>query len=424
MGASGAEDVGAPIADLHCHYPMHVLARTPAVEKHLSRRVRRNKRRKNLTLEHAMRVRGHPGFWPKFRALVILIAARLKNFRSYHDTWRVDLPKLRRGRVQFVCSVLYLPFAELFDGHKEDGDYDQLLDLISDVEADVLDHPEESPPVIVTTEADLDRAIDERRIALMHCIEGAFHLGRHEAEIPERIRELSNLGVAYITLAHLFYRGVATNSAALPMFTDRQYDKLFPQPEGGALSPLGELVVRAMYEQRILIDVSHMREDALTETFELLKHLDRTNGGRPTDYPVLATHAGYRFGDQAYMLTADTIREIAAREGVIGLIMSQHQLNNGLGVDDAESSERTLRTIRSHIDAIRDVTGSHAYVGIGSDLDGFIKPTVAGIDDVDDLANLRAPLMRTYPDDVDAILHGNALRALRKAYAGRPVSTT
>jgi microsomal dipeptidase-like Zn-dependent dipeptidase len=197
---------------------------------------------------------------------------------------------------------------------------------------------------------------------------------------------------------------------------------VFPQPEGGALSPLGELIVRAMYEHKILIDVSHMRQDALVETFELLKHLDRVNRADAHDYPVLATHAGFRFGDQAYMLEPETIREIAARGGVIGLIMSQHQLNSGLGVDDHDDRERTLRTIRSHIDAIREVTGSNAHVGIGSDLDGFIKPTVAGIDDVDDLATLRRPLADAYPDDVDAILSGNAIDALRHAYRGRPAA--
>ena len=63
--------------------------------------------------------------------------------------------------------------------------------------------------------------------------------------------------------------------------------------------------------------------------------------------------------------------------------------------------------------------GSNAHVGIGSDLDGFIKPTVAGIDDADDLARLRGPLAEAYPDDFEAILCGNAVRVLRSAYRGR-----
>jgi microsomal dipeptidase-like Zn-dependent dipeptidase len=406
----------SPIADLHCHYPMHLLAQAEEVRRQLPTRRGRDGP-ENLTLEYVIRVRRHPGFVAKLRALIVLIAARLRNFRSYEDTWRVDLTKLRRGGVRVVCSMLYLPFAEI--GDERDGDFDELLVRLRQVEDEVDAQPPGERPVVVGSEADLDRALDEGRIAIAHCVEGGFHLGRDAELISERIAELARRGVGYITLAHLIYRGVATNAPALPMFTDREYDTIFCQPPGGALSPLGERIVRAMYEHRILVDISHMRKDAITETFELLGHLDSARGTAASDYPVLATHAGYRFGEQSYMLDAETVRAVAARDGLVGLIMAQHQLNDGLGVDDPEDPERTVRSVCSHIDAIHDLTGSHRHVGIGSDLDGFIKPTVAGIENVDDLAKFRAPLARAYPDDVDAILSGNAVRALRCAYRGR-----
>jgi microsomal dipeptidase-like Zn-dependent dipeptidase len=406
-----------PIADLHCHYPMHLLARDPEVQRQLPKRRGRDVP-ENLTFEYVIRVRRHPGFLAKLRALLVLIAARLRNFRSYEDTWRVDLTKLRRGGVRVVCSMLYLPFAEIGDEH--DGDFDELLARVRQVEDEVAGEPPERRPVVVRGEPDLDLALAEGRIAIAHCVEGGFHLGRDGELIEGRVAELGRLGVGYITLAHLLYRGVATNAPALPMFTDREYDAIFCQPAGGALSPLGERIVRAMYEHRILVDISHMRKDAIVETLELLDHLDRQRGAAASEYPVLATHAGYRFGEQSYMLDAETIRGVAARDGVVGLIMAQHQLNDGLGVDDPDDPERTVRTVCSHIDAIHDVTGSHRHVGIGSDLDGFIKPTVAGIEDVDDLAKLRGPLADAYPDDVEAIVSGNAVRALRCAYRGRP----
>ena len=50
-----------------------------------------------------------------------------------------------------------------------------------------------------------------------------------------------------------------------------------------------------MYEHRVLVDISHMREDAIDETFALIEALD----ARPAAtrrYPVIASHAGYRFG--------------------------------------------------------------------------------------------------------------------------------
>jgi microsomal dipeptidase-like Zn-dependent dipeptidase len=410
MVSGEASQPAVPIADLHCHYPMHLLARDPSIQSELSRA--RRGRPRNLTYEYVVRVRRQPGLLAKIRAFLLLLAARVANFRSERDTWRVDLDRLRAGGVRVVFSVLYLPFAEI-DDPEGDGDYDELLNRIDEVEAELADEPDTERPVTVTSTEALDEALRQRRIAVVHCVEGGFHLGRNESLIAERVAELKRRGVVYITLAHLFYRGVATNANALPMLSDGWYDRLFCQPDDG-LSERGEAIVRAMYAERMLIDVSHMREQALDETFELLRALDRESGAEPAEHPVLATHAGFRFGEQSYMLAPETVREIARRNGVIGLIMAQHQLNDGLGVgDDADDFGRTARTVCAHIDAIREFAGSNDHVGIGSDLDGFIKPTVAGIEDVADLARLRAPLAEAYPEDVAKILGGNAVRVLR-----------
>jgi microsomal dipeptidase-like Zn-dependent dipeptidase len=134
---------------------------------------------------------------------------------------------------------------------------------------------------------------------------------------------------------------------------------------------------------------------------------------------VIASHAGYRFHRLSYMLGPETIGRIAERDGVIGLILAQHQLNDGLEVSDPSDFGETVRVVRSHVDEIHRWAGSHAHVAIGSDLDGFIKPTVGGIEYVDDLDRLRRPLAEAYPDDHEAILAGNALRVLRRALAGR-----
>ena len=407
----------APIADLHCHYPMHLLARDEEVQEHLPDR-EGGTSPSTLTLEHVVRVREQPGVLAKVRAFLLLIVAKLFNNASFESGWRVDLPRLAAGGVRIVFSVLYLPWTEIDDPDR-DGDYDELLTRLDEVEAELDREPPETRPVVVKREIDLDRALSERRIAIVHCIEGGMHLGADEALIDGRVEELAHRGVTYITLAHLFYRGVATNAPALPMLSDRAYNTIFCQPKNGGLSAVGEAAVRAMYKHGVLVDLSHMREDALAETFALLNALDDEAGANPKDYPVIATHAGYRFGDQAYMLSADTIREIAARDGVIGLIMAEHQLYDEVDVGDKTGLEATLEVVRSHIDAIHGVAGSHSHVGIGSDLDGFIKPTVAGIDNADDLANFREPLATEYGADAAAILGGNAERVLRKALRSR-----
>ncbi len=397
------------IGDLHCHYPMHLLG-----DDHPP----------STTYDHIVRVRRRPRWLERLRALVLRFAARRLNYRDHASTWRVTFDGLERAHTGLVLSVLYEPFAEIdLDelpmADPEAGYFADLIDHLERVEGELARiDPQRARHLVVRTAADLDSALATDRMAFVHCVEGGFHLGRTPEAIAANVAELGRRGVGYVTLAHLFYRGIATNAPALPFLPDGLYDRIFCQPRGGGLSTLGRAAVRAMYAQRILVDVSHMRADALAETFELLDELDREHDADPTDFPVIASHAGYRFGRQAYMLDRDTIAEIARRDGVIGLILARHQLQDGR--PDGDGIEHTVATMRAHIDRIHAITGSHAFVGIGSDLDGFIKPTMSAIEASEDLGALEIPLRDAYPADADAILTGNALRVVRRALAARP----
>ena len=50
-----------------------------------------------------------------------------------------------------------------------------------------------------------------------------------------------------MTLAHLFFRQVATNAPAIPFIPDWIYRLLFPQRRDVGLTPLGEAAVRASW---------------------------------------------------------------------------------------------------------------------------------------------------------------------------------
>ena len=60
--------------------------------------------------------------------------------------------------------------------------------------------------------------------------------------------------------------------------------------------------------------------------------------------------------------------------------------------------------------AIHDAVGNHEHTAIGTDLDGFVKPTLAGLDRAEDLAEFHGWIRDPCPD---ALLHGNAERVLR-----------
>lgn len=399
-----------PIADLHCHYPMHLLADEGG--------------RHDPALRPLKKVKARHG-WQKIKAMIVLLAAKLLNFSSLSGTWRVSLDRLGEGNVRLVFSVLYVPEAEMDfnewpDGEPEDGYFKALTDHLEAVNEDLEGRTthDGKANLVVTKAKQLEATSGDETIRFVHCVEGGFHLGADVALVDDRVRQLSEKGVAYITLAHLFWRHVATNAPALPFLSDGKYDLLFPQPDDVGLTELGDAAVRAMYKYGVLVDISHMRQRAIDETFSVLAELDDKHGKKAADYPVIATHAGFRFGEQSYMLSRETIEAVAGRAGVIGLIMAHHQLNDGLA-EDREGIERTMSSIRLHIEKIHEFTDSYQQIGLGSDLDGFIKPTVGGIENVDDLRLLDQRLRATYPAHADAMLYGNALRVLKAAYARR-----
>jgi membrane dipeptidase len=399
------------LADMHCHYPMHLAAAAPKPPLPGT---------PNLTADAMAKVSGRPRWVDKLRAGGLKLAANCLNYED--DRWRVSLDELERGDVRAVFSVLYEPFAELdlderYGAKPESTYFGDLLRRLNEVEAELAEiDPDRERHEVVTTAAALDRVVAAKKVAFMHCVEGGFHLGGSVEEVRENVQALKAKGVVYVTLAHLFWRDVATNAPAIPFLSDRLYKLVFPQPKQG-LSELGRAAVEAMYEERMLIDVSHMNQHALDATFELLDELDERNRARPTEHPVLATHAGYRFGKQEYMLSPATIRRIARRGGVIGLILARHQINDAAGVVETEDPAETPKALIRHIDAIRAHVPTHtnAHVALGSDLDGFIKPTVAGIETAGDLAMLEAPLREAYGDDAERILAGNALDVVRTA---------
>jgi microsomal dipeptidase-like Zn-dependent dipeptidase len=379
---------------------------------HLLERVERPR------LRHALR-RGI-SFNDRLRAVVMWIANRVANYRTWGRGPRVTLDKLEQGGVKLVLSVLLVPLDEIDLGQPYGAPpqrhyFSDLLEQIDRVERDLADQdPRRTRHVIARTAADLNQ---QDRIAFVHCVEGGFHLGTTTGEVAAHVAELAGRGVMYITLAHLFWREIATNSPALPFLSDAWYDRLFPQPAGEGLTDLGRAAVEAMYQHKVLIDLAHMRGDAITETFALLHDLDP--GHR---FPVVATHAGVRFKEstQHYQLSEDTVRKIADRDGVVGLILAQHQLNDGVRQRPARRLEQSVEVICRHIDRIEEISGP-GHVALGTDLDGFIKPTMGGLETAADLARLRDPLVGHYRDEakVDAFLYGNARRVVERVLAVR-----
>jgi microsomal dipeptidase-like Zn-dependent dipeptidase len=386
------------IADLHAHYPMHLV---PDAE--------------GGPLEALVTARGRRRARDRLRASLIGLAGRVANYRSWSSGPRVTVPALARGEVRVVLSVLYSFFDELdldapYGAPPEAGYLPRLVRQLELVEDDLARHHAGAAEV-VRSPAGLDRALAGGRIAFVHCVEGGFHLGPTPEAVERAVAELARRGVAYVTLAHLVWRGVATNAPALPFLPDRLYRALLPQPRIG-LSDLGRAAVRAMAREGVLVDLAHMTGRAIAETLDVLERED-------SPAPVLCSHGAVRFGGQEYGLDDATLRRVAERDGVVGLILAQHQLNDGLRRTRTGDLDASFTVIRAHLDRIARVTGSHRHAAIGSDFDGFIKPTMGGLESASDLRELRARLLAHYgAADGEAICAGSALRVLRAGWRG------
>jgi microsomal dipeptidase-like Zn-dependent dipeptidase len=384
------------IVDLHAHYPMRVVSDI----------------RPDSALDRMRRLEVGPRRRDKLRALALRIASALFSHRHPWEGYRVTAEQMKEGRVGVALSVLYRPGEEL-DGNYTSppapGYFEKLLEDMDDVEAEVADKHDPGALRVVHNRAELDRCLDEGAIGLVHAVEGGFHLGDTPDQVRANVATLADRGVGYITVAHLLFRQVATNAPALPFLRwDWVYNLLLPQPADEGLTPRAEAAVRTMVEKKILIDISHMRPQTIDKTFHLLDELDPDR-----TVPVIASHGGYRFGGQKYMVDEGTLRKMKERGGVVGLIMAQYQLINGVRRRHTSKFDQSLEVICKHIDKVAEITGSHEHVAIGTDFDGFIKPTMGGLDDMGDLAVLKQRLRQEYGPDADLITHENVLRVLR-----------
>jgi microsomal dipeptidase-like Zn-dependent dipeptidase len=384
------------IVDLHAHFPMHLL---PAEQRDT----------------HAWVLKPWPG--SRWRSVILQALSRVFNYQGPGDSPGVRVDLMQQGDVGAALSVLYAPFDEMdldapYGAPPRSAYVQSLREQMDLVESAIAADAQNA--AIARNPLQLRDVIESGRVALVHCIEGGFALGADETEIAATVREFAERGVAYVTLAHLFYRGMAQNAPALPFMPDWLYKAVFPQKSRTGLTPLGEAAVRAMAEHRVLVDVTHMNDLAIAHT---LKVLDQA-GGKP---PLMASHIACRLGKAGYNLSNEAIREIGARGGVMGVIACEHWATDGL--KKATSFAESFEVIDQHIKRIHRETGGYDNIAIGSDIDGFIKPALKGIEHMGCMRALEEALVARYGAELaQKFCSGNMLALLDRYWRGAPVT--
>ena len=184
----------------------------------------------------------------------------------------------------------------------------------------------------------------------------------------------------------------------------------------GGLKPPAKPLYAAMQEAGMILDITHMADEAVWESFDLW------------DGPVMASHCTCRalVNGQRH-LSDDMIRELVRRGGVIGLVFCQFFIDPDVTWEKARfggayKARYGMDGLVPHIEHIAELAGgSLDNIAIGTDMDGGFGAELTPTD-VDTIADLQgfAPVLREAgvgERDIDGILHGNALRFLRESWS-------
>jgi membrane dipeptidase len=174
----------------------------------------------------------------------------------------------------------------------------------------------------------------------------------------------------------------------------------------GPLTDAGRVLLEAMADLGLVLDVSHLAERAFFEA------MDRFEGR------IIASHANPRARVPGpRQLSDEMIRCLTERDGVVGIVLYNAFLRPGWSKDDPREAV-TIADVAAAIDHVCQVVGDATHVGLGSDFDGGFgaESIPAGMDTIADLGRIAPALGELgYGDeDIAGIMGGNWLRLLQE----------
>jgi membrane dipeptidase len=178
----------------------------------------------------------------------------------------------------------------------------------------------------------------------------------------------------------------------------------------GGLTARGIDLLKAMGEVGMILDVTHLADEAFDQAME---HLTM---------PVLASHHNCRaLVSGQRQLTDEQMWRLIERDSVIGAAFDCWMLLPGYVPGKTSNSQITLETVVDHIDHVCQLAGNARHAAIGSDLDGGFGKEQSPSDletiaDLQKVANLLRK--RAYAEsDVEAVMHANWVRFFREAWS-------
>ncbi len=321
-----------------------------------------------------------------------------------------DYPRAVAGGLDAPFMSIYVP-AE-FEGNGAKAVADRLIDMVETIAGD---HPDQF--AIATSPAEVREVKATGRIALPMGMENGAPV---EGDLAN-LKHFHDRGVRYITLTH----------SKVNHISDSSFDE---ERRWGGLSEFGREVVAEMNRLGIMVDVSHVSDDAFWDVMEIAQA------------PAIASHSSARHftPDFERNMSDDMIRRLAENGGVIQinfgsaflradaqkqgealwaarrLFMDEHGYERGAPEVEEWMRQRNeqdptiyadVADVADHIDHVVELVGVD-HVGFGSDFDGVGDSLPTGLKDVSYYPNLiRELLARGYSEaDVAKIAGENLMR--------------
>ena len=333
------------------------------------------------------------------------------------DKGDFDYPRAVAGGLNAPFMSIYIP-AE----HEDTGTARDLANILIDfVEALAGRAPDKF--AIAYDSADIRRHFRQGKISLAMGMENGSPI---EGDL-KNVQFFYDRGIRYITLTH----------SKANHISDSSYD--ISRPWGG-LSPFGKELIKEMNRVGILVDVSHVSDDAMFQALDI------------TEVPVIASHSSVRHLTPGWErnMSDDMIRALAKNGGVIQInfgstfVSSRSRISyekyaaartafmeeNGITETSAPAVKEfteayraempfdyaDLKDVLDNFDHVVSLVGID-YVGIGSDFDGVGDSLPTELKDVSAYPNLiRGLLERGYSEkDIEQILYKNTLRVWQAA---------
>ena len=304
-----------------------------------------------------------------------------------------DLTSLNFDYVKAMEGGLNIPFFSIYlpaDTEKSKTSFELANELIDMVESIVDDSPDKF--FILKDNVYVGNLPGQNLIGIALGIENGAPL---EGKL-ERVKYFYERGIRYITLTHSKSNHIS----------DSSYDD---NKRWSGLSPFGKKLIQEMNDIGMMIDISHVSDEAFFEVLELSKA------------PVIASHSSLRHFTPGWErnVSDEMLVELARNGGVLHINFGSSFIIDKSRSNDAAPTEdnvfATVEQVVDHIDRAVKIAGID-HIGIGSDFDGVGDTLPTGLKDVSYFPNLiNEMLKRGYSiSEIRKVLGGNTIRVWRE----------